>query len=88
MKLTPLHLKLLLHHYTHPEPWPHKGGCANEYEEQLRSEGLLQLAPPIQVDRDYLVTDKGRAHVEQLLTLPFPTQAWVNESGQVIQPEP
>ncbi len=81
MKLTPLHLKLLLHHYTIPEPWE---GQASMHEEQLRNAGLLELAHPSQIDRSYLVTDKGRAHIVQLLALPYPVQAWVGHDGEVL----
>lgn len=60
-KLTPLHLKLLLHAYSHPEPWPHNGGCSADYEQQLVSSGLVQLAD----GGDYYeCTERGIAHVE------------------------
>jgi tellurite resistance-related uncharacterized protein len=83
-RLTPLHLKLLLHAYSHCEPWHHDGGCALEYEQHLVEPGLVQLT----VNRDnvsyYECTDKGKAHIEQLMSLQFPTQAWINKDGDVL----
>ncbi len=87
-QLTPLHLKLLLHAFSHCEPWPHNGGCALEYEQHLVDAGLIQRA----VNRGNVVyhecTDKGVAHVEQLLSLPLPTRAWVGKDGKVLRIEP
>lgn len=82
MSMTSLHLKLLLHHYTHNEPW---GGQASAFEEQLRAEGLLEITPPNIQGGPYRVTDKGEAHIQQLLDLPLPTLAWIDRDGQVIQ---
>jgi hypothetical protein len=80
-RLTPLHLKLLLHAYSHHEPWPHNGGCALEYEQHLVADGLVQLAEHASY---YECTDKGKAHVEQLCTLQFPRPAWIAENGDVL----
>lgn len=83
-RLTPLHLKLLLHAYSHCEPWPHNhSGVAKDYEADLAKEGLVQRHED--TDSSYWeCTDKGKAHVEQLMSLPFPTQAWINKDGQVL----
>lgn len=79
---TPLHLKLLLHAYSHPEPWPHNGGCAHEYEQQLVLSGLIQSHAS---GHYYECTQKGRAHVEQLCRLPFPTQVWMAANGEILK---
>ena len=80
-KLTPLHIKLLLHAYSHPEPWPHNGGCSDEYEKHLVSAGLVKIAD----DGGYYdCTEKGKAHVEQICTMQFPRQAWIAADGTVL----
>ena len=79
--MTPLHLKLLLHAFTHAEPWPHNGGCALEYEQHLVSAGLVQKSE----DGDYYeCTQQGRAHIVQLSNIPLPTQKWVGADGKII----
>ena len=81
-RLTPLHLKLLLHAYSHPEPWPHNGGCATEYEQHLATAGLVQLHKD---GTYYECTEMGKAHVDQICALQFPTQAWVAATGELIR---
>jgi hypothetical protein len=83
-RLTPLHLKLLLHAYSHPEPWPHNGGCSDEYEQHLVTAGLVQLAAHTEHASYYECTEKGKAHVEQLCTMQFPRQAWIAANGEVL----
>lgn len=84
MQLTPLHLKLLLHACSHCEPWPHNGGCALEYEQHLVELGLIQLAAHAEHASYYECTAKGKAHVEQLMNLALPQQAWVGANGDVL----
>lgn len=84
MPLTPLHLKLLLHAYSRCEPWPYNGGCALEYEQHLVSLGLVQLASHTEHASYYECTAKGKAHVEQLMNLPLPRQAWIGANGDVL----
>lgn len=83
-RLTPLHLKLLLHAFTMAEPWPHKEGCAAEYEGDLADAGLIERHEDLERSM-WVCTDKGKAHVEQLLALQFPTQAWISASGEVLK---
>jgi len=81
-RLTPLHLKLLIHAYVHPEPWPYQNETVAEYLRHLESSGLIE---PCHNTDYYVCTDIGKAHMEQLLTLPFPTQGWFSASGEPIK---
>ena len=83
--MTQLHLKLLLHHYTHVEPWE---GEAQKFEEELRMEGLLKIPLPDSDVGPYQVTERGYAHLQQILSLPLPEPAWINANGAVIQLTP
>jgi hypothetical protein len=80
---TPLHLKLLLHTYTTPESWPHNASAVLDYQTELAEAGLIQRHED--TDASYWeCTEKGKAHVQQLLTLPLPIPAWINKDGQVL----
>jgi hypothetical protein len=81
--LSPLHLKLLLHAYTHCEPWPHNGGCALEYEEHLATAGLVKLSDD---GKYYQCTGMGEAHIWQILNLPLPIPGWMDANGKTILP--
>jgi hypothetical protein len=73
--LTPLHLQILLHYYTSPEPWPMLGvGCNSAYACHLCDRGLLErpignLSNPAGY---FSITDKGRFMVNYLCATPIP----------------
>lgn len=69
------------------EPWPHNGGCAAEYLGHLADAGLIERHDDLESGM-WVCTEKGKAHVEQLLSLQFPTQAWISASGEVLRPWP
>lgn len=84
MTLTPLHLRILLHCYVSPPDVPYShGGCSNDYQRELIQEGLLLFEH--MGDAIPVVTPRGKAHIQQLLSLPLPQQAWVGADGAVIQ---
>jgi len=83
--LTPLHLQILLHAYSYPSPWPRSGGVNETYQQELHELGMIQKTKKPD-EFYYECTDRGRAHVSQLLMLPFPTQAWIDASGNVLNP--
>lgn len=83
-RMTPLHLKLLLHAYCHPEPWPHESPASREYEAQLKDADLITMDADTDGPLYWICTEKGKAHVEQLCTLPLPRQMWVNAIGEVL----
>ncbi len=72
MTLTPLHLRILLHCHIHVDPFDHLG-CSEEYEQQLIKLGLLE--PSKFAYHCPNVTERGKAHIQQLLSLPLPQQA-------------
>jgi len=79
MKITPIHLQILLHHYTTAETWEPLSDTHTEYKEELRQHGLLSFKR-----EELAITDKGRYHIEQILELPLPTQRWIDHKGMVI----
>jgi len=84
MILTPLHLRILLHCYISPPDAPfNHAGCSNEYQHDLIEMGLL-LFDRIE-DASPTATERGKAHIQQLLSLPLPQQAWIGADGAVIQ---
>jgi len=94
-KLSPLHIQILLHSYVSPEPFPFQNDTVSEYHRHLDADGLIRRKastavvyqePPEPVRWE--CTPKGRAHIEQISTLPYPTQAWVSASGSLISTEP
>ena len=84
MTLTPLHLRILLHCYVSPPDVPYSHGIViAEYQSHLIEMDLLQYKHPDHIIPT--VTPRGKAHIQQLLSLPLPQQAWVGADGAVIQ---
>jgi len=81
MILTPLHLKILLHCYVCADPCDHLG-CSEQYQNQLIDDGLLEHSKI--AGNCPNVTELGKAHVAQILSLPLPQQAWVGADGNLI----
>lgn len=80
MKFTPLHLNLLIHSYCRPTIFPTRNTCVEQYEKHLVTFGLIKWK-----DGGYYgCTERGVAHVEQLLSIPLPTEAWIGANGEII----
>lgn len=78
MKMTPLHLMLLLHYTVRYDEWPDIESKTNrEYLDNLADEGLLDRVQGQIIRRSYRPTDKGKAHVEALCRLPIPVAKWI-----------
>jgi len=76
--LTPLHLMLLLHYHTTPEPWPQATAPAvRVYTEHLLRLELIQRDPKEIRHESYDITQRGIAFVESLCTAPLPVERWV-----------
>ena len=73
MRLTPLHIEIMLHYACTSSPFPRLGApaCA-EYAQQLYVEGLL-----MDDGAGFKATDKGKAWIHYLCEVPFPIQQWV-----------
>lgn len=79
--MTPQSIEILLSCYYGPANRP-MGNHQAEVFVSLVSDGLIET------EDDYFVTtDRGRAHIQQLCSLPYPTQAWINHSGETIRGE-
>ena len=79
--MTPNDIEILIHCYVCPRPHPRISAPA--VVEALNEFVFLGL-----VERDshntYHTTDRGKAYMEMLCTLPLPVQKWVDQSGKVI----
>ena len=80
MKFTPLHLSLLIQAYSYPTLWPHRNCVVESYEAHLVTFGLIKMTEGGYYD----CTERGLAHVEQLLSIPLPAQAWIGVNGEII----
>lgn len=79
--MTPLHIKILLHVYCSPEPYPTaENATVKDYTQELSRVGLIELS---RNTAHYECTERGALHVEQLLDLPLPQHAWKMANGEV-----
>ena len=78
--MTPIAIEILLHFHASPLPHPLSAypAVAAEIESQLKN-GLIEPDKGA-----YRTTERGKAHVQQLCNLPFPTQMWVDKDGNKI----
>ena len=86
-KFSPCDIEVLLHCYYSPEEYPRVYAPAVQ-----SSYGILVLCGLIEpvynevtITSEYRTTERGRAHVKQLCTLPLPSSAWVDNNGKVIE---
>lgn len=64
MKMTILHLEILMHHYTSPGPFPRTSHASRRFTRELCRRGLLNLFG------EYSITPAGALHVQRLKMLP------------------
>lgn len=79
MKLTPLHLSLLVHYHALNEPVPNENAPAVvEYTRQLVAENIIDHS--LHSASGYRTTPKGVAWLKLLLSTPFPVQTveWID----------
>jgi len=89
-KFSPCDIEVLLHCYYSPEIHPKKDATAVQLSYALLElRGLIE--PQCFMDgvdttnlNEYTTTERGRAHVQQLCTLPLPSSAWVDSNGKLI----
>ena len=81
--MSPLAIRILLHCYYSPRPWPHECAESKRIIEDLVDEGLLVLDH--EGGRIFNSTGRGDAHVRQLCALPFPERAWIDAHGELIK---
>lgn len=82
--MTCLHLQILLHYYCSAEDWNCLSPTHTDYRQGLITDGLVALGAGFSKTQAYGITDKGRFHVEHLLStpLPKPFQTWRYESQE------
>lgn len=76
MKLTPLHLEILIHHFVSPEPFSRNSETSRSYSDELIELGLLETGASTGI---FCITDKGKAWLEHVLETPMPTMKWTWE---------
>lgn len=76
MKLTPIHLEILIHHFVSPEPFSRNSDTIQEYHNDLLGLELLETGASTGI---FCVTDKGKAWLEHILETPMPTMKWTWE---------
>lgn len=88
---SPCNIEVLLHCHYSPEAHPREDAPAVQSSYKLLEECGLIEEQVFRVDVDvstknkYKTTERGRAHIKQLCTLPLPNSAWVNENGKLIE---
>ena len=83
MKLTPLHIKILLHAHASFgtfEPW---SDAAEEYSKQLEEIGAIQLHEEHLTI--YTTTPLGEAWIAMILQTPPPRTAFLDQNGKEIE---
>ena len=90
-KLSPCDIEVLLHCYYSPEVHSRENAPAVQISyTRLMMCGLIELqcfmvgADTTNLN-EYKTTERGRAHIQQLCTLPLPSSAWVDSNGKVLE---
>lgn len=80
--MTPLEIEVLLHCYTCPAPHPRIE--APEVVRTIKTFESIGIIEKTWGDC-YHTTERGKAMVRLLCSIPFPKQQWVDEHGNVIK---
>jgi len=79
--MTPLELEVLIHCYVTPELHPRiHAPAVKEAHEFFEEIGLIEQQKDF-----YSTTDRGKAYISMLCSLPLPEQKWVNQFGEIIE---
>jgi len=80
--MTPNEIEILIHCHVSPVKHPRADYPAiQEVLQGMETNGLIEKC-----DQEvYRTTDRGRAHVEQLCSLPWPALAWIDYKDEVIE---
>lgn len=78
--MTPYEINILLHYYATSTDYE---GCGEPILHQTITEfcknGLLQASTDHRDDRNYTITDRGKAYCNALTAIPLPIQTWTIE---------
>lgn len=90
-KFSPCNIGVLLHCYYSPEVHPREDAPAVQLSYKLLELcGLIELqcfmaeADTTNLNK-YKTTERGRAHIKQICTLPLPSSDWVDSNGKLIE---
>ena len=90
-KFSPCDIEVLLHCYYSPEIHPRVDTPAvqSSYGNLILCGLIVPQCFMVGADttnlNGYETTERGRAHVKQLCSLPLPSSAWVDGNGKVIE---
>lgn len=84
MKFSALQIKILLHYYTSNVDWEFSSTVSDEAVYNLCACDLMRVKEVFAGTTHYAITKRGVAHVEQLLKLQPPKEAWVDANGKLI----
>ena len=77
MRLAPLHLEIIVWYNSHVVDLENlEAPAVRNYLEQLLNAEIIRHNTKPGWNISYELTDKGRAYLEALLTVPFPVQKW------------
>lgn len=82
--MTPNDIEILIHCHVSPMPHPRYNDNRGVFDRLVRDELIIGNFE----NTSYRTTNKGAAHIQQLCTLPYPKQAWVDAQGEIIDIEP
>ena len=79
---SPLDIEVLIHYHTSPAPHPNADAPAvNESINRYIDDDIFCV---VRVG-SYQLTTKGLAWLHEILSVPYPRQAWIGESGKEIK---
>lgn len=91
MKITPLHIEILLYAHTRAIPMANWNAPATlQYTEELVSHQLIVVSSAYnELGLVYQTTERGQAWLEMILNTPFPVNSWVDpRTGKVLDGGP
>ena len=79
--MTPNDIEILIHCHVSPSDHPRmRAPAVKETYAVFEESGMIEKTD----GGYYRTTERGRAHVEVLCSTPWPTQAWIDQNGNVI----
>jgi len=80
--MTPNDLEILIHYYVSNEPHPRLNAPAVQHSiEKFVLDGIFKLYV---IGNKTRITEKGKAWLKTILSVPYPQKVWVDENGDVI----
>ena len=80
--ITPNDLEILIHCYCRPEEHPRISAPAvQETIKRFMEDGIIKRD---QNNEYFITTGKGTAWLRSILSVPYPTQVWIDKDGNVI----